>query len=206
LCTVDLYSWNILSVSLHVLHHLSAFLTRYQIMLLLLGPEIIDHISYNPSFLSNSSVGISSNTDAKQLSKNAFCKWKSIQNFCLFLSMYLITILENLLITHVVSSYSHLHNPMLFFLSYLSLTDICLNTSIVLKMLIDITEQSQCMFTKDNIVTLCYVMFPWNAMFSHQWPKTTMLPLATIWVTQSILTGDPTFCCFWSICSLTLWL
>jgi hypothetical protein len=57
--------------------------------------------------------------------------------------------------------YSHLHNPMLFFLSYLSLTDICLSISIVLKMLIDITEQSQCIFTKDNIVTPCYVIcFP----------------------------------------------
>lgn len=42
----------------------------------------------------------------------------------LFLSMYLISVLGNLLIILTVSSFSHLHNPMYFFLSILSLADI----------------------------------------------------------------------------------
>ncbi|XP_005413256.1 PREDICTED: olfactory receptor 7G2-like [Chinchilla lanigera] len=63
--------------------------------------------------------------------------------FSLFLSMYLVTILGNLLIILAVSSDSHLHTPMYFFLCNLSFTDICLSTSILPKMLVNIQSQSQ---------------------------------------------------------------
>ncbi|XP_008985487.4 olfactory receptor 7G2 [Callithrix jacchus] len=46
--------------------------------------------------------------------------------FSLFLSMYLVSILGNLLILLAVVSDSHLHTPMYFFLSSLSFSDICL--------------------------------------------------------------------------------
>ncbi|EHB01809.1 Olfactory receptor 7G1 [Heterocephalus glaber] len=46
--------------------------------------------------------------------------------FSLFLSMYLVTILGNLLITLAISSDSHLDTPMYFFLSSLSFTGISL--------------------------------------------------------------------------------
>ncbi|MBZ3888762.1 Olfactory receptor 7G2 [Sciurus carolinensis] len=63
--------------------------------------------------------------------------------FSIFLSMYLITILGNLLIILAVSFDSHLHTPMYFFLSNLSLNDICLITSTVPKMLVNILRQDQ---------------------------------------------------------------
>ncbi|XP_012501564.1 PREDICTED: olfactory receptor 7G2-like [Propithecus coquereli] len=63
--------------------------------------------------------------------------------FSLFLSMYLVTVLGNLLILLAVISDSHLHTPMYLFLSNLSLTDICLSTATVPKMLANIQTRSQ---------------------------------------------------------------
>ncbi|MBZ3890415.1 Olfactory receptor 7G1 [Sciurus carolinensis] len=57
--------------------------------------------------------------------------------------MYLVTILGNLLIILAVSSDSRLHTPMYFFLSNLSLADICLSTCTVPKMLVNIQTQDQ---------------------------------------------------------------
>ncbi|XP_071075367.1 olfactory receptor 7A10-like [Desmodus rotundus] len=57
--------------------------------------------------------------------------------------MYLITVLGNLLITLAVSSDSHLHTPMYFFLSNLSLIDICFTYTTVPKMLLDIQTHSK---------------------------------------------------------------
>ncbi|XP_075395834.1 olfactory receptor 7G2-like [Tenrec ecaudatus] len=63
--------------------------------------------------------------------------------FTLFLMMYLVTVLGNLLIVWAVISDSHLHTPMYFFLSHLSFTDICLSTTTIPKMLVNILTQSQ---------------------------------------------------------------
>ncbi|XP_004615093.2 olfactory receptor 18-like [Sorex araneus] len=63
--------------------------------------------------------------------------------FCLFLSMYLVTITGNLLIILVVSSDSHLHTPMYFFLSALSTADIGFTSTTVPKMIWDIHTQSR---------------------------------------------------------------
>ncbi|XP_036897825.1 olfactory receptor 7A5-like [Sturnira hondurensis] len=63
--------------------------------------------------------------------------------FGLFLSMYLITVLGNLLIILAVSSDSHLHTPMYFFLSNLSLIDICFTSTTIPKMLVNIQTQSK---------------------------------------------------------------
>ena len=49
----------------------------------------------------------------------------------LFLSMYLVTVLGNLLIILAVTSDPHLHTPMYFFLSNLSFMDLCLTTCTV---------------------------------------------------------------------------
>ncbi|XP_064334222.1 olfactory receptor 1F1-like isoform X2 [Camelus dromedarius] len=55
--------------------------------------------------------------------------------FMLFLSMYLATVLGNLLILLAISMDSRLHIPMYFFLSNLSFVDICFSSTIVPKML-----------------------------------------------------------------------
>uniref|UniRef100_A0A8D2GTU1 Olfactory receptor n=1 Tax=Urocitellus parryii TaxID=9999 RepID=A0A8D2GTU1_UROPR len=63
--------------------------------------------------------------------------------FGLLLSMYLVTVLGNLLIILAVSSDSHLHTPMYFFLSNLSLADIGSTSTVVPKMLLNIQTESK---------------------------------------------------------------
>ncbi|XP_012501649.1 PREDICTED: olfactory receptor 7D4-like [Propithecus coquereli] len=63
--------------------------------------------------------------------------------FGLFLSMYLVTVLGNLLIILAISSDAHLHTPMYFFLSILSFVDICFTSTTVPKMLANIDAHSK---------------------------------------------------------------
>nr|XP_027779501.1 LOW QUALITY PROTEIN: olfactory receptor 18-like [Marmota flaviventris] len=63
--------------------------------------------------------------------------------FGLFLSMYLVTVLGNLLIILAISSDSHLHTPMYFFLSNLSWADIGLTSTTVSKMIVNIQTHSR---------------------------------------------------------------
>ncbi|XP_019063630.1 olfactory receptor 7E24-like [Fukomys damarensis] len=62
--------------------------------------------------------------------------------FGLFLSIYLVTVLGNLLIILAISSASNLHTPMYFFISNLSLADICFISITVPKMILDIQTHS----------------------------------------------------------------
>ncbi|XP_023603583.1 olfactory receptor 7A10 [Myotis lucifugus] len=66
--------------------------------------------------------------------------------------MYLITVLGNLLIILAISSDSHLHTPMYFFLSNLSLVDICFTSTIIPKMLWNIQTQSR-VITYEGCIT-----------------------------------------------------
>ncbi|XP_054572834.1 olfactory receptor-like protein OLF4 [Eptesicus fuscus] len=75
--------------------------------------------------------------------------------FGLFLSMYLITVFGNLLIILAISSDSHLHTPMYFFLSNLSLVDICFSSTTVPKMLWNIQTQSKAI-TYEGCITQIY--------------------------------------------------
>ncbi|XP_036278766.1 olfactory receptor 7A10-like [Pipistrellus kuhlii] len=75
--------------------------------------------------------------------------------FGLFLSMYLITVLGNLLIILAVSSDSHLHTPMYFFLCNLSLVDICFTSTTVPKMLWNLQTQSKAI-TYEGCITQMY--------------------------------------------------
>ncbi|XP_014446239.1 olfactory receptor 7G2 [Tupaia chinensis] len=77
--------------------------------------------------------------------------------FCMFLSMYLVTVLGNLLIILAIISDSHLHTPMYFFLSNLSLADICLSTTTIPKMLVNIQTQSQSITYMGCLAQVCFV-------------------------------------------------
>ncbi|NP_999987.1 olfactory receptor Olr1358 [Rattus norvegicus] len=55
--------------------------------------------------------------------------------FLLFLTMYLATILGNLLIILAIGTDTHLHTPMYFFLSNLSFVDVCFSSTTVPKVL-----------------------------------------------------------------------
>ncbi|EHA99780.1 Olfactory receptor 18 [Heterocephalus glaber] len=63
--------------------------------------------------------------------------------FGLFLSMYLVTLLGNLLIILAIISDAHLHIPMYFFLSNLSFADIFLISTTVPKLIVGISTHSR---------------------------------------------------------------
>ncbi|KAM6168114.1 olfactory receptor 7G2-like [Erethizon dorsatum] len=78
--------------------------------------------------------------------------------FSLFLGMYLVTILGNLFIILAVSSDSCLHTPMYFFLSSLSFTDICISTTRIPKMLMNIETQSQTITYRGCLTQVGFVL------------------------------------------------
>ncbi|XP_072455510.1 olfactory receptor 7A10-like isoform X2 [Notamacropus eugenii] len=63
--------------------------------------------------------------------------------FGLFLGMYIVTVVGNLIIMLSIGSDSHLHTPMYFFLSNLSFVDLGLVSTIVPKMLLNILTHSK---------------------------------------------------------------
>uniref|UniRef100_A0A4X1VBK7 Olfactory receptor n=1 Tax=Sus scrofa TaxID=9823 RepID=A0A4X1VBK7_PIG len=63
--------------------------------------------------------------------------------FALFLGMYLMTVLGNLLIILLIRLDPRLHTPMYFFLSHLALTDVSFSSVTVPKMLMDMQTQDQ---------------------------------------------------------------
>ncbi|XP_077652679.1 olfactory receptor 7E178-like [Urocitellus parryii] len=99
----------------------------------------------------NTAEGCANNIEEKNLtiiSEFHLCGFSEDPNlqpllFGLFLSMYLVTVLGNLLVILAVSSDPHLHTPMYFFLSNLSLADICFISTTVPKMLTNIQTHSR---------------------------------------------------------------
>ncbi|XP_012789249.2 olfactory receptor 50-like [Sorex araneus] len=71
--------------------------------------------------------------------------WREKQDlyYALFLTMYLTTVLGNLLIILLIRLDSRLHTPMYFFLSHLALTDVSFSSVTAPKMLFNMQTQSQ---------------------------------------------------------------
>ncbi|XP_001366631.2 olfactory receptor-like protein OLF3 [Monodelphis domestica] len=70
--------------------------------------------------------------------------WKTqVLLFVLFLAMYLVTVLGNILIIILICLDSHLHTPMYFFLTNLSLVDVSYATTIVPQLLVHFLEEEK---------------------------------------------------------------
>ncbi|XP_012291319.3 olfactory receptor 7E24-like, partial [Aotus nancymaae] len=77
----------------------------------------------------------------------------------LFLSMYLVTVLGNLLIILAVSSDSHLHTPMYFFLSNLSLVDIGFTSTTVPRTIVNIQTHSRVIAYASCLTQMSFSIF-----------------------------------------------
>ncbi|XP_062034470.1 olfactory receptor 7A17-like [Lepus europaeus] len=90
-------------------------------------------------------MGSENNTQLSEFLLLGFSEDPALQPliFGLFLSMYLVTVAGNLLIVLAILSDTHLHTPMYFFLSNLSLVDVCFTSTTVPKMLVNIQTQSK---------------------------------------------------------------
>ncbi|XP_058537272.1 olfactory receptor 7A10-like [Ochotona princeps] len=78
--------------------------------------------------------------------------------FGLFLSMYLVTVSGNLLITLAILTDPHLHTPMYFFLANLSLVDVCFTSTTIPKMLVNIQAHSQVISYVGCITQMCFFL------------------------------------------------
>ncbi|XP_039107514.1 olfactory receptor 7G1-like [Hyaena hyaena] len=78
--------------------------------------------------------------------------------FSLFLFIYLVTILGNLLIILAVILDSHLHTPMYFFLFNLSFVDICFTSTTIPKMIVNIQTQSKSISYTGCLTQTCFVL------------------------------------------------
>ncbi|XP_044840954.1 olfactory receptor 10A4-like [Mauremys mutica] len=63
--------------------------------------------------------------------------------FAMVLSMYAVSLTGNVLITAIIKANPSLHTPMYFFLTNLSLLEICYTTSIVPKMLVSLVSENR---------------------------------------------------------------
>uniref|UniRef100_G3UNS8 G-protein coupled receptors family 1 profile domain-containing protein n=1 Tax=Loxodonta africana TaxID=9785 RepID=G3UNS8_LOXAF len=79
--------------------------------------------------------------------------------FGIFLSMYLLTVLGNLLFILAVSSDPHLHTPMYFFLSNLSLADIGFTSATIPKMLMNIHTHHRIISYVNCLIQLSFFSF-----------------------------------------------
>ncbi|XP_053429239.1 olfactory receptor 1L4 [Nycticebus coucang] len=78
--------------------------------------------------------------------------------FAIFLIMYLVTVVGNVLIILAIRSDSRLHTPMYFFLSNLSFMDICFTTVIVPKMLVNFLSETKAISYVGCLVQMYFFM------------------------------------------------
>ncbi|XP_032767061.1 olfactory receptor 7G1-like [Rattus rattus] len=78
--------------------------------------------------------------------------------FSLFLCMYFVIIFGNFLIILAIISDSHLHTPMYFFIANLSFADICISTTIIPKILVNIQTQDKSISYGGCLSQVCFVL------------------------------------------------
>ncbi|XP_007936157.1 olfactory receptor 8S1-like [Orycteropus afer afer] len=77
--------------------------------------------------------------------------------FVLFLVIYLLTLMGNLMMLVLIRTDFHLHTPMYFFLSNLSFLDLCLSTVIVPKMLENLLSETKTISVEGCLVQAFFV-------------------------------------------------
>nr|XP_020761633.1 olfactory receptor 1D2-like [Odocoileus virginianus texanus] len=129
--------------------------------------------------------------------------------FWMFLSMYLVTVMGNVLIILAISFDSHLHTPMYLFLANLSFTDLFFVTNTIPKTLVNLQSQNKaisyagcltqlyflvCLVTLDNLIlaTMAYDRYvaicrPLHYITAMS-PRLCILLLALCWA-LSVLYG-----------------
>ncbi|XP_004470487.2 olfactory receptor 8S1-like [Dasypus novemcinctus] len=75
----------------------------------------------------------------------------------LFLGIYLLTIIGNLMLLLVIRVDSHLHTPMYFFLSHLSFIDLCFSSVIVPKMLENLLSEKKTISVEGCLAQIFFV-------------------------------------------------
>ncbi|XP_007937891.1 olfactory receptor 1F1-like [Orycteropus afer afer] len=78
--------------------------------------------------------------------------------FMVFLTMYIATVLGNVLILLAISTDSHLHTPMYFFLSNLSFVDVCFSSTIVPKLLTNHLLRSQTISFSECLTQMYFII------------------------------------------------
>ncbi|XP_066221681.1 olfactory receptor 1L3-like [Saccopteryx leptura] len=86
--------------------------------------------------------------------------------FVLFLTIYLLTLMGNLLIILAIRSDPQLQNPMYFFLSFLSFADICYTTVVVPKMLTNFLSDTKTI-SYAECLTQMYFFLAFGTMDSY---------------------------------------
>ncbi|XP_050775808.1 olfactory receptor 5A1-like [Gopherus flavomarginatus] len=77
--------------------------------------------------------------------------------FLVFLVVYLITLLANMVIMLVIRADPHLHTPMYFFLSHLSFVDICCSSAIVPDMLVHFLAEHKTISVNSCITQIFFI-------------------------------------------------
>ncbi|VCW93134.1 unnamed protein product, partial [Gulo gulo] len=134
----------------------------------------------------------------------------------MFLSMYLVTVLGNVLIILAISFDPRLHTPMYFFLANLSFTDLFFITSTIPKMLVSLQSQNKAisyagcltqlyflvsLVALDNLI-LATMAYDRSVAICCPLHYTTVLVLGTfcfLWPHHTLLMTRVTFCSSWRI-------
>ncbi|XP_005312508.1 olfactory receptor 1009-like [Trachemys scripta elegans] len=78
--------------------------------------------------------------------------------FLVFLLVYLITLLSNMVIMVVIRADPHLHTPMYFFLSHLSFVDICYASTVEPKMLVHFLAEHKTISVNSCIAQMFFIL------------------------------------------------
>ncbi|XP_004684835.1 PREDICTED: olfactory receptor 1D2-like [Condylura cristata] len=78
--------------------------------------------------------------------------------FWMFLVMYVVTVVGNVLIILAISSDPRLHTPMYFFLANLSFTDLCFVTNTIPKMLVNLQSENKAISYAECLTQLYFLV------------------------------------------------